>query len=128
MENVKKVTKRMVYGEMAKIFADMERQDLVDFVNHEIELIEKKSSKSGMTATQKENEGIIELIFTALDKIDTPVTISELQAQNAEIGQYSNQKISALMKKLVDAGRVIKTTEKKKSYFSKVIKRHFIAD
>lgn len=118
MENTKKVTKRMVYGEMAKIFADMERQDLVDFVNHEIELIEKKSSKSGMTATQKENEGIIEVIYNALKEIAKPVTITELQAQNTEIGQYSNQKVSALMKKLVDSNRVVKTTEKKKSYFS----------
>jgi len=30
----------------------------------------------------------------------------------------SNQKVSALMKKLVDADRVIKTPDKKKSYFS----------
>ena len=31
---------------------------------------------------------------------------------------FSNQKLSALLKKLVDAGRVIKTVDKKKSYFS----------
>ena len=29
----------------------------------------------------------------------------------------SNQKISALLRKLEDAGKVVKTTEKRKSYF-----------
>ena len=34
------------------------------------------------------------------------------------MAEYSNQKLSALMKKLVESGRVAKTTDKKKSYFS----------
>lgn len=118
MEKMKKVTKREVYGEMLEIFAKMERQDLIDFVNHEIELIEKKASRSGTTATQKENIELIEIIYNELKRIGIPVTITDLQKQSEKVGEYSNQKISALMKKLVDSERVVKTTEKKKSYFS----------
>ena len=118
MEKMKKVTKREVYGEMLEIFAEMERQDLIDFVNHELELIEKKSSRSGTTATQKENIELIEMIYNELKRIGEPVTITDLQKRSEKVGEYSNQKISALMKKLVDSERVKKTTEKKKSYFS----------
>lgn len=118
MEKMKKITKKEVYGEMLRIFTDMERQDLVEFVEHEIKLIEKKASRNTTTQTQKENEILVEMVYNALKEISSPVTISELQKQNENIGQYSNQKISALMKKLVDSDRVIKTVEKKKSYFS----------
>ena len=31
---------------------------------------------------------------------------------------YSNQKLSALLRMLVNAGRIVKTVDKKKSYFS----------
>lgn len=44
-------------------------------------------------------------------------TITEWQEQDAELGQMSNQKVSALMRALVEEGKVIKTIEKRKSYF-----------
>ena len=118
MEKMKKITKKEVYGEMLRIFTDMERQDLVEFVEHEIELIEKKASRNVTTQTQKENIELVEMIYNELKRIGTPVTITDLQKQSEKVGEYSNQKISALMKKLVDSERVIKTIEKKKSYFS----------
>ena len=34
------------------------------------------------------------------------------------MAEYSNQKLSALLKKLVEAGKVTKVVDKKKSYFS----------
>ena len=85
----------------------------------EIELLEKKNSKSGQTKTQKENEILVEQLFSALSEFDKPITISEFMKESThEVSTLSNQKLSALMKKLVDAERVVKTTEKKKSYFS----------
>jgi DNA-binding transcriptional regulator GbsR (MarR family) len=57
-------------------------------------------------------------IKTALAEVGKAVTITELQNASATMAEYSNQKLSALLKKLVDAGEVVKTTEKKKSYFS----------
>lgn len=41
-----------------------------------------------------------------------------MQKSNAELAEYSNQKISAIIRKLVESAQVIKTVEKKKSYFS----------
>ena len=94
------------------------RAEMTEFINHEVELLEKKHSKSGQTKTQKENLEIMEKIMAALAEVGKPITITELQNANTEMAEFSNQKLSALLKKLVDGGRVVKTQEKKKSYFS----------
>ena len=112
----KKMTKKEMFNLIAN--AMKENDDVVAFCKHEIELLEKKVSKSGQTKTQKENAILIESIFSALATVGRPVTITELQTEVVEMSNYSNQKLSALLKKLVDCGRVVKTIDKKKSYFS----------
>lgn len=92
--------------------------EMVTFINHELELLNNKSSKTAMTKRQKENVGVIELIKTALFEVAKPVTITELMAASPELAQYTPQKISALMKQLKDKGEVVRTEEKKKAFFS----------
>ena len=117
----KRITKKDNFMRLIELVegANVEnRNDLVDFLNHEIELLNKKKASGAKTKTQKENEVLIETLYNALVEIGRPVTITELQGEKAEIGTLSNQKISALMKKLVDTNRVNKSIDKKKSYFS----------
>ena len=45
------------------------------------------------------------------------MTASEVLASSEEFAGMSNQKISALLKQLVDEKRVVKVTDKKKSIF-----------
>lgn len=117
----KKMTKKEYFAVLAEVVAnsDMENKEgALAFIAHEVELLEKKSAKSGQTKTQKENAEILVKIKAELAEVGKAVTITELQAASAEMAQYSNQKLSALLKKLVDSGEVVKTTEKKKSYFA----------
>lgn len=118
MEN-KRVTKREYFSRLIEIvegaYVD-NSAEIVDFLNHEIELLSKKSNVK--TKTQKENEVLMEVIFNALAEVGRPVTVSELQGANDEVGAMSNQKVSALLKKLKDAGRVVRVDDKKKAYFS----------
>ena len=117
----KKMTKKEYFAVLAEVVAnsDMENKEgALAFIAHEVELLEKKSAKSGQTKTQKENAEILVKIKAELAKVGKAVTITELQAASAEMAQYSNQKLSALLKKLVESGEVVKTTEKKKSYFA----------
>lgn len=117
----KKMTKKEYFAVLAEVVAnsDMENKEgALAFIAHEVELLEKKSAKSGQTKTQKENAEILVKIKAELAEVGKAVTITELQAASAEIAQYSNQKLSALLKKLVESGEVVKTTEKKKSYFA----------
>jgi hypothetical protein len=119
----KKMTKREYFAILKAMVeqSDMDNKEgAIAFIDHEVELLNKKSAKSGETKTQKENAEILVKIKAALVEVGKPVTITELQGASAEMAQYSNQKLSALLKKLVDNGEVVKTTEKKKSYFSAV--------
>ena len=88
------------------------------FVEHELELLEKKNASDRKpTAQQVVNEGIKAAIVAGM----TPnrlYTVTEIQKEIPECVEMSNQKVSALVRQLKDAGLVVKTEDKRKSYFS----------
>lgn len=116
------MTKRDYYNEFIAIATELERQDLVDFAKHEIELLDKKKS-SGKDKANETIDKNVELVYTELAKVER-ATATELIAKggltalaNAD-GVVTTQKVSAYLKKLVDCGRAVKVVEKKKTYFS----------
>ena len=118
------MTKRDYYNEIIAIANEMERQDLVDFAKHEIELLDKKKS-NGKAKVNETMDRNLEIVYNALAEIGRS-TASELIAK-ADLSEIANelkivsaQKVSAYLNKLVDYGRVEKVVEKKKSYFSVV--------
>ena len=88
------------------------------FIEHELELLAKKNaSDKKPTAQQVANEGIKAAIVAGM----TPnclYTVTEIQKEIPECAGMSNQKVSALVRQLKDAGLVVKTEDKRKSYFS----------
>lgn len=110
------MTKKEMFQNLANLHAD--NAEIVAFCNHEIELLESRSTHKTPTKTQKENESIMETIMETLGGLEEPVTVSELMATNETLGQYTNQKISALLRKLYLEERVTKITEKGKTKFS----------
>lgn len=114
MEN-KKVTKREMFGALLEIVKGNEEME--NFINHEIELLDRKKSTGTQTKTQIENETIKVAILDALVNVAKQVTITELQALDTNMSTYSNQKLSALLKQLVEEGKVERIVDKKKSYF-----------
>jgi ribosome-binding ATPase YchF (GTP1/OBG family) len=114
----KKMTKRDMFNDIIAIATELNRTDLVEFANHEIELLNKRAERNTLTKTQKENLELVEKVYEVIAALAKPVTITEIQATNEEFSTLSNQKISALLKKLVDAKRVIKVVEKNKSFYS----------
>lgn len=118
MENTKKITKRDNFNKLLTIREVAEDTQLVEFINHELELLDRKSAShsTAKTANQKANEEIKTKIIDALVQLGKS-TISELQAGSEEMAEYSNQKLSALLKQLVDSKQVVRTMEKKKAYF-----------
>ena len=118
MENTKKITKRDNFNKLLTIREVAEDTQLVEFINHELELLDRKSAShsTAKTANQKANEEIKTKIVDALVQLGKS-TISELQAGSEEMAEYSNQKLSALLKQLVDNKQVVRTMDKKKAYF-----------
>lgn len=116
---VKKATKKEMFGELIELAQENERTDLVEFCEHEIDLLNKKASASGQTKTQAENEKIKVIIAEELTRIARAVTISELIKESESLGQYSNQKLSALLKQMVKNDKTVtKIIDKKKSLFT----------
>lgn len=82
------------------------------------EQLTKRSTSKTPTKTQKENEIIMERIVDALADIGEPTTVTGLLAHGIEGYELTNQKTSALLRKLTEAGKVIKTIEGKKAMFT----------
>ena len=96
-------------------------KELVEFAKGRIEALEKKAAAKKPTKAQAENEGIKELILANLT--DEGVTVSDLMKKDKAFSELelSNQRVSALLRQLIEAGKVVKTVDKKKSYFSLVV-------
>lgn len=98
----------------------IDSNELIDKLNTMLTAIKNKSHRPSKadTAKQVENDKLADVILETLMNSENPMTITEMQKSNAELAEYSNQKISAIIRKLVESAQVIKTVEKKKSYFS----------
>lgn len=110
--------KAMLNGEQVENFSINEA---IEFIEGRIEQVNKKNAGGGErkpTKTQLENEGVKETIVSALSAIGVPATIGEVQKSSAELGELSNQKISALLTQLVKAGAVVRTEVKGKAHFA----------
>lgn len=117
----KKMTKRDYFNGLLGVLENHKDsienyEEFKAFIEREIELLNKKRSNSKPTKTQIENEKIKEKILIAFEKIDEPVTITELAKMDV-LTEYSNQKLSVLCHQLVDEHKVVNTKVKKVSYF-----------
>lgn len=119
--STKKLTKRDHFNALLAIPAVSDNPVLVDFINHELELLSKKNSADKKpTATQQANNALKEAIIDLL--VDgNPYTVSQIIKEVPECAGLSNQKVSALMIQLVNEGQVEKVIEKRVSYFKLVV-------
>ena len=115
----KKITKRDRFNALLSIPAVQADPDMVAFIEHELELLAKKNSADKKPTTQQTaNEAIKSAILDGMEA-NRLYTITDLQKSIPELADLSNQKVSALVRQLKDADLVIKTEDKRKSYFSK---------
>ena len=90
----------------------------IAFIDHEIELLEnKKSTSRKPTKNQEENQVYKKILLDTLEVLES-ATITDIQNENEKLKELSNQRISALLTQLVNAGAVIKIYDKRKAYFS----------
>ena len=110
------MTKKEMFAHIATV--NSADQEIVDFCNHEIELLAKKASGSSKpTKTQVENETYKASILEILAEADRPLTISEMM-EDDRLSGLKNQRVSALVTQLKKAEQVVRTEDKKKAYFS----------
>lgn len=114
-----KITKREVIGMMMKEEVIKANPTYVTYLENELALLDKKAQNKKATKTQEQNVGIKAAILEVLATIGSG-TVTDIQNGNEELSVLSNQKVSALVRQLVESGEVVKTTDKKKSIFSLV--------
>lgn len=112
-----KITKKEVINAMLADVAINGNATYVAYLENELALIEKKAANKKSTKIQEENKGIKSVILDTLASIGSG-TITDIQNANSDLAELSNQKVSALVRQLVETGEVVKTTDKKKSIFS----------
>ena len=110
------MTKREMFERIALVNA--EDEEIVAFCNHELELLANRKTSKSPTKNQKANEGIMDVIAEALADAGDPITVTELITNYDALNGFTNQKISALLRKMVEAGRVVKSTDGKKAVFA----------
>jgi hypothetical protein len=110
------MTKKEMFAEIRNIVADNE--EMVAFIDHEIELLERKSNSSKKpTKVQIENEAFKAEIVAHLTEVDTPKTIKELQAEIPSISGLTNQRITHMLTALYKDKVLTKEYVKKTPYF-----------
>ena len=92
--------------------------EATDRLNKLIEQLAKRGSKKGMTKTQKENEVIMDTIMEILESTDGFISMPALIANDLLPEGLSTQKVGALLKKLIDAGKAQKVIHKKKAMYA----------
>jgi hypothetical protein len=116
----KKMTKRDYFNELLEIAEVKDNKAMVDFINHELELLEKKNASKSTTETktQKANAGIKENLVSEMET-GVKYTISDMIKTLPCCKELTNQKVSALVRQLINEGTLIRVEEKRKAYFSK---------
>ena len=113
------MTKREMYVAIMNVDAVAENAEMVEFLQHQIDLLDSRKTSGKPTARQTENEGIKDTIFDILSENGGRMRVSEI-AQDERMTGYHPNKISALLRQMlpeVGDGRVVKEIEKKVSYF-----------
>jgi len=118
MANKTKKTQKELFTEILNGYALNDEQK--EFIKGRIAQLDKKAnSASGkQTATQKANADLKDKILGAMEK-DKAYTITDLIKSFDFLADLSNQKVSAVMKQLVDANLVVRTEDKRKAFFTK---------
>ena len=125
MANTTSSSVRMTKAQKFQILADLPavKADpmLSEFIAHEMELLAKKNTADKKpTAQQEANAGIKSGVLSVMqDNPNKMYTVSELLKAVPNLPDtMTNQRMSAIVRQMVDAGQVKRTEDKRKAYFS----------
>ncbi len=123
MANTQKMTKAQKFAMLKAIPAVAENAVLVEFIDHELELLSKKNSADKKpTAQQVENAGIAQAIVATLQADPNRLfTITELIKSVPACAGLTNQRVSAIVRGMIGVS-VERVEDKRKAFF------RFLAD
>lgn len=117
----KKITKRERYTEMRKIFEGMGKTELVEFIDREVALLDKKNATKSarQVAEDDKRTAIANAVVAILVDSEGGMTCTELcKALPTEMGEVSTQKMTPVLTKLVGEGELTKMVKGGKSIYA----------
>ena len=122
MANTKKMTKAQKFAMLKAIPAVAENEMLVEFIDHEMELLAKKNSADKKpTAQQTANAAIAEDIVATLHaEPNRMFTITEIIKEVPSCADLTNQRVSAIVRGLIGTS-VERVEDKRKAFFKALV-------
>lgn len=121
MNTTKKMTKATAWTIVKGIVENSghpQSAELVEKIENELVLLAKKNSaEKKPTAQQTANEGIKSAIVNGM-VANRAYTITDIIKEVPQCAELTNQRVSALMRQLVESGAVVRTEDKRKAYFT----------
>ena len=115
-----RMTKAQKFQMLADLPAVKADPMLSEFIAHEMELLAKKNTADKKPTAQQEANAVIKQNVLTVLADGEKRTVSELLKMVPDLPDtMTNQRMSALVRQMVDAGEVIRTEDKRKAYFSK---------
>jgi hypothetical protein len=118
MTTTKRITKTDRFNELLNLDEVKSNPELVDFINHEIDLLVKKNTGDKKpTATQMANEALKISIAEGMEQ-NRLYSCTEIIKEIPACAGLNPQKVSPLLNQMVEAEILTKTVEKRRSYFA----------
>ena len=116
-----KMTKREYFVRLRDILpTDVEGYaDLINFIDHEVELLDKKTSTRKLTPAQVENEKRMEQLLAEIDS-EKDYTITNFREETEAFKGLSSQRATALVGIMINQNKLERKVVKGVAYFSKV--------
>lgn len=114
-KKAKKKTKRTLFEEILEVVSSQEHKD---FIQKEIDALDRKKANAKKTDKQIANEVYGSLMMEKFKTATEPMTISDLKNQIEEIADFSSQKVSGILKKFIQSEELFKFREKGVTYFT----------
>ena len=96
---------------------DFTNEEFVEFLEGRIAVLNNKSANR-KTKVNESDEELKDAAIEALTALGEPSTVSALMKANERLGAESNQKVSAILRKLIAEERVVREKDKKTTLFS----------
>ena len=114
MANVK-VTQKDMFNEVITLAEQAGREDIVEFAKGRIEVLNRKSANR-KTKVNEADEALKTAVAQVLANGEK-MTVTAIMRADDTLGAQSNQKVSAILRKMIADGAVAKEKDKKTSLF-----------
>ena len=123
MANTTSSSVRMTKAQKFQMLADLPavKADpmLSEFIAHEMELLAKKNTADKKPTAQQEVNAVIKQNVLTVLADGKKRTVSELLKMVPDLPDtMTNQRMSALVRQMVDAGQVVRSEDKRKAFFA----------